>query len=325
MAVRRRLLVALFAVLPLASAGIATAAESPPGPPLKTPVAQLAAALHCDDSIDDAKADPVLFVPGTTANGGENFAWNYVTVFRDKGIPTCWVDYPHRGWRDMQTSSEYVVHAIRTMSERSGGRKVSTVGHSQGGLHPAWVARFWPDIPGKLDDAISLGSPFQGSVMADAYCGVLVTGCQESFWQFTTKSNWSRALNAQPTPSGPSFTSIYTVTDEFAAPGREASALRGAAHIGIDEVCPGRVSEHLALVVDAVAFGIAVDALTHDGPAVASRVDKSLCGKAFMPLDWAGLVRTLPSLLAMPAKAWLESPPWTWVRAEPPLRDYARS
>ncbi|WP_026360459.1 esterase/lipase family protein [Amycolatopsis nigrescens] len=311
-----------------AAFGLATApATAAEGPPLETPKSQLEAALHCDAAIDNATTNPVLFVPGTTAEGGENFAWNYVTVLREKGVPACWVNYPYRGWRDMQTSSEYIVHAIRTMAERS-GHKVSTIGHSQGGLHPAWVARFWPDIAGKLDDAISLGTPFQGSVVASLYCGALnvfPTGCQESFWQFTQGSKWSRALNAAPMPDEVSFTSIYTPTDEAAAPGKEASALAGAAHIGTNDVCPGRVGEHLSLVVDAVVFALAEDALTHDGPADPARIDKSVCGQVFMPLDWPGFAKALPDLLALPIKAWLQSPPWTWVREEPPLRSYAHS
>ncbi|WP_158886713.1 esterase/lipase family protein [Amycolatopsis anabasis] len=326
----RRAGIALLAALSVSLTGVignTANAAGDPGPPLETPPSQLDAALHCDDGIDHATTNPVLFVPGTTAEGGENFAWNYVTALRERGVPACWVNYPYRGWRDMQISSEYIVHAIRTMHERS-GRRVSTIGHSQGGLHPAWAARFWPDIAGMLDDAISLGTPFQGSLVATGYCQVLnafPTGCQESFWQFTWHSNWSKALNRAPMPSGPSFTSIYTATDEFAAPGEDASALAGAAHLGLHDVCPGRVGEHLALVVDAVAFALATDALTHDGPADVNRIDKSVCGQAFMPLDWPGFAQALPDLLSLPIKAWLQSPPWTWVRAEPPLRDYARA
>ncbi|SFP51174.1 hypothetical protein SAMN05421810_102805 [Amycolatopsis arida] len=323
---RRTVSAALLSLSLLIAAAPAAGATTPPGPPLETPESRLDAALHCDESLDHATANPVLFVPGTTAEGGENFAWNYVAVLRAEGVPTCWVNYPYRGWRDMQVSSEYVVHAIRTMHERS-GRKVSTVGHSQGGLHPVWAARFWPDIPAMLDDVISMGSPFQGSTMASLYCGVLnalPTGCQESFWQFTRGSRWSTALNAAPPPAGPAYTSLYSTTDEFATPGREASALPGAAHVGTQDVCPGRFGEHIALVVDAVVYALVRDALTHPGPADPARVDRAVCRSAFMPLDWPGLVTAVPDLLSLPVKALLESPPWTWVRAEPPLRDYAR-
>ncbi|GAB3475652.1 esterase/lipase family protein [Amycolatopsis cihanbeyliensis] len=319
--------IAVLASLSLVFAGSpAATAQASPGPPLETPRSELDAALHCAEGIDDATVNPVLFVPGTTAEGGENFAWNYVTALRNEGFPACWVNYPYRGWRDMQTSSEYVVNAIRTMHERS-GRKVSTIGHSQGGLHPAWVARFWPDVAGMLDDAISFGAPFQGSSVASLYCGVLnlfPTGCQESFWQFTKGSGWSRALNAEPMPEGPSFTSVYTDFDEAATPGEAASRLDGAAHIGVQDICPGRFAEHFTLVVDAVPYALTLDALRHDGPADPGRIDKSVCGKGFMPLDWPGFAKTVPDLLSLPAKAWLQSPPWTWVRAEPPLRDYAR-
>lgn len=300
-------------------------AQEYPGPPLEQPQSQLDAALHCDGAVDNATKTPVLFVPGTTAEGYENFSFNYVAVLREQGFPVCTVDYPYRGWRDMQTSTENIVNAIRVMYERS-GRKVATIGHSQGGLHPAWAARFWPDIADKLDDAISLGSPFQGSTLATYYCkvlGVFQSGCQESFWQFTEGSNWSRALTAQPIAAGPDFTSIYTRFDEFAAPGAQASELAGAAHVAVQDICPARPVEHFTLVVDNVAYALVLDALTHDGPADPSRISSAECTKLFMPLDYPGLVTSIPSLLAIPAYAWLGSPPWTWKKAEPPLRSYA--
>ncbi|MQA08457.1 MAG: hypothetical protein GEU98_07875 [Pseudonocardiaceae bacterium] len=314
----------------LAGNGIATGSpETEPGPPLEQPEAELDKTLHCDDAIDSAGKTPVLFVPGTTAEGPENFSWNYMAVLRNEGHPVCWVDYPYptRGWRDMQISSENVVHAIRVMYERS-GKKVSTIGHSQGGLHPVWAARFWPDIKDKLDDAISLGSPFQGSVMATAYCeglGAFQSGCQESFWQFTKGSNWTRALNAEHVPAGPSYSSLYTRFDEFAAPGKEASALAGSAHVAVQDVCRGRAVEHFSLVVDAAAYALVRDALKHEGPADPGRVDNSVCAEPFMPIALPELAGNLPKLLQMPVWAWLNSPPWTWRNEEPALRHYARA
>ncbi|SNR27856.1 Triacylglycerol esterase/lipase EstA, alpha/beta hydrolase fold [Haloechinothrix alba] len=307
--------------------GVPASAEQDPGPPLEQSPEELDATLHCDSAIDDPDNQPVLFVPGTTADGYENFSFNYVHALRAEGYSVCWMDYPHRGWRDMQTSTENAVHAIRTMYERSGGQPVSTLGHSQGGLHPAWAARFWPDMADKLDDAISLGSPFQGSVTANAYCeglGLFAGGCQESFWQFTQGSSWTEALNAQPLPDGPSFTSIYTEFDEAATPGAEASALTGSSHVAVQDVCTARAVEHFGLVVDAAVYALVLDALENPGGAAPERVDGSVCTEVFMPLDYGELATQLPELLAMPARAWLESPPWTWEREEPPLRDYAR-
>ena len=149
-------------------------------------------------------------------------------------------------------------------------------------------------------------------------------GCQESFWQFTQGSNWSKALNRAPIAAGPDFTSVYTRFDEFASPGAAASTLAGAAHIAVQDICPGRPVEHFTLVVDNVAYALALDALTHDGPADPARISASVCGSVFMPLDYPGLVTSVPSLLAIPVYAWLGSPPWTWQRAEPALRTYAR-
>ncbi|RJQ80322.1 hypothetical protein D5S17_07585 [Pseudonocardiaceae bacterium YIM PH 21723] len=323
---RKSILIATTVLLAL---GMAVPASADPGPALETPVAELDAALHCDSGIDTATKNPVLFIPGTTVKGSENFGWNYAAVLRKQGIAVCLLDYPARGYQDMQVTSEYVVHAIRTMNARS-GHKVSTIGHSQGGLHPAWVLRFWPDLASKMDDVISFGSPYQGTASADRGCklgNAVHVGCFPAAHQFRTTSEWVKALNRAPLPAGPAYTSLYTFTDEAASPGKPASDLPGApglAHIGTQQICPGRVGEHLALAVDSVIYALVMDALGHDGPADASRISKKTCLTAFMPIDVPELAQQLPSLLSSPLAAIWQTPPNTWVTTEPPLRPYAQ-
>ncbi|GGM53452.1 hypothetical protein GCM10012275_25600 [Longimycelium tulufanense] len=330
---RKRLGGALAVVVALAAVTVLDtrpAAADPPGPPLQTPVAELDKAVHCDESIDRPGRTPVLFIPGSSVKGNENFAWNFMVALKKEGHPVCWVNYPHRGWRDLQVTSEYVVHAIRTVHERA-GRKIATVGHSQGGLHGAWVQRFWPDLPSRVTDVISLGSPFQGSKLANLcnLSGAALVGCPQSFWQYRWHSNWSRALVAKPVPDGPAFTSIYTLTDQFAIPGRESSFLPGARHVGVQEICPARpLPEHLMLAVDAVAYALTLDALSHDGPADPARVPRSVCNRLLMPLDVVEALKTLPNMAleaifhAVPDAANMLT---GWVREEPPVRDYAKN
>src|SRR4051794_16555815 len=119
-----------------APAAAADPAYAPPdraGPPLSVPQDKLAAALECSRGVDGAKRAPVLLIPGTGASAKDNFSWNYEPAFDHLGIPWCAVTFPYNGNGDVQVNGEYVAYAIRTMHARA-GRRVSIVGHSQGGM-----------------------------------------------------------------------------------------------------------------------------------------------------------------------------------------------
>ncbi|MER7790028.1 alpha/beta fold hydrolase [Streptomyces sp. NPDC097640] len=313
------------ALLTLALFPVSAQADTDPGPPLETPVAELAKALHCQAGQADDGKPTVLFIPGTGSKGEEAFAWNYMAELKKSGYPTCWVDYPSRGLNDMQETVEYVVYAARAVHERT-GRKVDLVGHSQGGLQAAWALRFWPDLAAKVDDVVTLGAPFQGTSIASA-CRVVsqITGCPAASLQFARDSNWTKALtaNGTPMPAGPSYTAVHSLADESVAIDGQPSVLPGARNIGVQDICPGRQwPSHMALLVDLVSYKLAADAIGHPGPADPGRIDRADCATLVMPLNTEEALQTLPSLLGLPLDLLLHGRPW--VREEPPLRPYAR-
>jgi hypothetical protein len=56
------------------------------------------------------------------------------------------------------------------------------------------------------------------------------------------------------------------------------------ANVRVQDICPADVSDHLAMgSYDAVGYAVALDALTHAGPADASRIDRSVCTQPFQP------------------------------------------
>jgi hypothetical protein len=89
------------------------------------------------------------------------------------------------------------------------------------------------------------------------------------------------------------------------------------ANIAVQEICPGRPVDHIgAATYDAVAFAIALDALTHDGPADAARIDRAVCAQAFMPgVD----PNTFATDFAHFSDGPRDAPP---VEREPPLKCY---
>ncbi len=284
-------------------------------------------ALSCSTDLSRAQTTPVLFVPGTTL-APENYSWNWLRALAAERRPYCTLALPNRGMSDVQTAGEYVTFAIRSMYERYGGR-IDVVGHSQGGMAPRWALRFFPDTRAMVDDLVGLSPSNHGTLDANGFCAG-PGGCPPSFWQQRMGSKFLGALNSgQETFPGISYSSVYTRIDEVVVPNvndRSSSSLHGGggeiSNVSLQDVCPVGADEHLAIgTYSNVAFRLAMDALTHAGPADARRVPRSVCADPFMPGvdkktflgDYAAMGEDIAhELLTYPREP-----------AEPPLRCYA--
>ncbi|GAA3836449.1 esterase/lipase family protein [Amycolatopsis tucumanensis] len=322
------LIAAAIAVPAPAAAAPSFAPVDRPGPELTVPAAELAKSITCTANAAVATEDVVLFVPGTTLTPQQDFGWNWFRALDRLGRPYCAVTLPDQAMSDAQVSAEYVVNAIRHV-HRISGRQVDVVGHSQGGTEPRFALRFWPDLRPMVDDYVGLGATNHGSLVINAMCPP-VLGCAPALWQQTLNSAYTRAMNSgQETFPGISYTAVYTRTDEFVQPNLDDSgttSLRGGGgritNVAVQDVCPANVAgEHLAVgTYDPTAYAIAMDALTHPGPADPARVPRETCGQLFMPgvdpvrfaTDYAALTGVIAEQLALHGR----------VPAEPPLKPY---
>lgn len=274
-----------FTLLVTAPAPSASAA-SEPGPAYSVPRAKLAAALDCPKTFARSGRAPVLLVHGTSVTAEENWGWTYARALPAAGFDVCTVSLPDYAFVDVQMTSEYVVHAIRTMA-RTAKRKISVVGLSQGVLQPRWAIKWWPDIRTLLDDYVGMAGTNHGSVFGNAAC---VSECLPALWQQYARSEGYRAaprfltaLNAgDETPGRLSYTSVYSLTDPIIQPVPTA-ALDGASNIAVQDICPGRVVEHVQSAWDAAYYAVVLDALTHRGPADPTRIDPEVCAQVAMP------------------------------------------
>jgi hypothetical protein len=230
----------------------------------------------------------VLLVPGTGATADDNFSWNYEPAFNARGIPWCAVTFPSSGNNDIQVNGEYVVYAIRTMFQRA-GRRIAIAGHSQGGMVPRWALRWWPDTRPMVDDVIGFAGTNHGTTMAHADCP---RGCIPANSQQASDSMFIRALNSgQETFGGISYTEVYSHTDEEVQPNADntgTSSLHTGngriTNVAIQDICPADTTEHLGIgTYDNVAYSLAMDALSHDGPADPARIPSSVCTQPLMP------------------------------------------
>src|SRR5258705_11862434 len=102
--------------------GLALAAAAPAGaigPALTTSVADRDRAVRCPPTFSGAH-EPVLFVHGTAGRSEDHWALGYSKILPDLGFDVCTVRLPDLALSDIQTASQYVVHAVRTIPERSG-------------------------------------------------------------------------------------------------------------------------------------------------------------------------------------------------------------
>jgi hypothetical protein len=315
-----------------ASADPAYAPLDQPGVPLDVPAAKLRAALHCTANVRAATREPVLLNPATGVTVEQNYAWNWEPALTKLGIPWCAYDAPSHTLEDIQISGQYLVYAIRTMYAMA-GRKIAVMGHSQGGMSMRWPLRFWPDTRAMVEDVIGFSGSNHGTTTGTD-CS---RGCPPADWQQSATAKFIAALNSYAeTFAGISYTEIFTHSDEVVTPnsGEHASAALhtggGAVlNVATQDVCPSDVYEHLTIgTIDPVAYAIAVDALTHPGPASRTRIPRSVCSQARMPgvnplnLDsYVQILAGAPGLLAV------ATPGFNLVgvretKAEPPLACY---
>jgi pimeloyl-ACP methyl ester carboxylesterase len=320
------LFVAIGLLLAPAAAGATTYAPvNRPGPKLSVPAAKLSAALQCDASLRGAAHPPVLLVPGTTLNPTTDFSYGWEPALRQLGYPYCTIDLPGNAMADSQTAGEYVVYAIRTM-HTAYGKRIDIIGHSQGGMVPRWALRFWPDTRGMVDDLIGLSPSNHGTLDAIPLCKV---GCAASIWQQRSDAKFIAALNSRrETFAGVSYTNVYTSTDEVVVPNfgpAASSSLHGGGgaitNVAIQTVCPTDPTEHIGIgIYDHTAYALALDAITHAGPADPSRVAQSTCLDPLMPgVDPVAFPVNFAATNAAVAKT-LATYPHT--RAEPRLACY---
>jgi hypothetical protein len=106
--------------------------------------------------------------------------------------------------------------------------------------------------------------------------------------------------------------------DELVTPAPQAARLDGASNVVIQDLCPLRPIDHFLLVGDAVAYSLALDALTHPGPADPSRFRPATCLQTIIPgADPAQTAVTAPIAIAGAIARIAAAPS---VDREPPLR-----
>src|SRR3954469_22548938 len=127
-----------------------------------------AAPAHAANEVNDggcrptkARPTPVILLHGTFADPRE--IWGAIAPnLLDDGFCVFTIDYGDRGTASIPASATEVARFTKRVLRRTGARKVSFVGHAQGGMLARYVARF-RGLRTAINDIVALAPPSHGT------------------------------------------------------------------------------------------------------------------------------------------------------------------
>ncbi|KAF9886012.1 hypothetical protein FE257_012068 [Aspergillus nanangensis] len=298
----------------------------------------LRAAIHIPNSFSYGKngKKPLILVPGTAIPAGTTYHFNFAKF--GNAVPTAdvvWVNIPGSSFSDAQVNAEYVAYAIHYISSISNAN-VAMLSWSQGGLNVQWALKYWPSTRSVVDDFIAMSPDFHGTIARALVCPLLETViCTPSIWQQGWDTNFMQTIREDGGDSAyVPTTTIYSTFDEIVQPmiGDNASAIiRDIRGVGVtnnhlQSICPGKpaggVYTHEGTLYNPLAWALAIDAFTHDGPGQPDRVNmEAACEQFLAPqLELDDILGTHGLLLVAVAGLLVYMPKTT---AEPKIAAYA--
>lgn len=220
------------------------------------------------------KPYPVVLVHGTFETMYQNWA-ALSPQLKQRGYCVFALNYGNRGLGPIQQSARELRVFVDKVLAYTGARKVSLVGHSQGGMMP----RYWIKNLGgknKVEDLVGIApsnygteleqAEFQEELGVDSPC----RACEQQ----AADSRFIKQLNrGDDTPGPGSFTQIATRDDEIIVPFTRCF-LKGKLHtrnIVLQRYNGGLFVTHQNIYNDPTAQKLVFDALANPGPARPSR------------------------------------------------------
>jgi triacylglycerol lipase len=217
---------------------------------------------------------PVILVHGTFLNMG--VSWTVAAPALERlGYCVFALDYGNgpipgvNGVGDIPKSAGQLKTFVGKVLKATGAKKVSIVGHSQGGMMPRYLIKFLGGAS-VVDDLVGLSpsnhgttNPLAGPAAANGCpaCGQQVAG-----------SDFMKHLNAgDQTPGPASYTVIETRNDEVVTPFQSEFLPKTSdgrvTNVLLQDACPADQVEHIGITSDPVALQWMLNALGRTGPA----------------------------------------------------------
>lgn len=215
---------------------------------------------------------PVITVHGTIGDR-RHLLEGLQQALLDRGFCVFSPDYGNRGLGEISASAQQLKRFTQRVLRATGARKVSMVGHSQGGMMPRYYIKFLGGAK-VVDDLVGIAPSNHGTaltqggesnLLADAI-GLLCTACVQ---QGAGSRFLARLNRGDETPGRVSYTQITTRYDEVVVPHTSGYLTRGprTTNVTIQSLCRSDLREHLFIPLSPTTIRIALDALTRKGPA----------------------------------------------------------
>ena len=214
---------------------------------------------------------PVVLVHGTLFN--MTLSWTRLAPDLERlGYCVFALDYGDsatpgsNGRGDIPTSARQLSTFVDMVLAATHAKKVSIIGHSQGGMMPRYYIKFLGGAS-KVDDLVGLSPSSHGTTNPLA---PFVPDCVACVQQIAG-SPFMQTLNAgDQTPPPVDYTVIETRNDEVVTP-YQSEFLPGPSdrvtNVLLQNLCPSDVTEHAGIIYDSPALQLAMNAVGRPGPA----------------------------------------------------------
>jgi triacylglycerol lipase len=207
--------------------------------------------------------EPVVLVPGTLLET----TWNVVApALVRRGYCVYRFAYGDGGTTEIGQSARRLARFVDGVLRRTRAKKVSIVGHSQGGMMPRYYIKFLGGAS-KVDDLIGL-SPSNHGTLNPAIA--LTPDCVACSEQLAGSGFLERLNHGMETPGPVDYTAVETLDDAVLVPYNSAflSGPRSrVTNVTIQAACPSEFVSHLGMPSDPVALQWVENALGRKGPA----------------------------------------------------------
>jgi triacylglycerol lipase len=210
--------------------------------------------------------NPVVLVHGTFAAT----SWEAIApALARRGYCVFTFAYGQFGTADIAGSARELSAYVNRLLRRTGAKRVSIVGHSEGGMMPRYYIKYLGGAS-KVEDLVGLAPSNHGTENLLALVGEAF-GCTACGQQ---QANWSALLESlnrgHETPPPVDYTVVQTRFDTVVVPFSSAF-LNGpderVTNVVLQDDCPDDDVDHVGITVDPVAVQWVQDALSHEGPA----------------------------------------------------------
>jgi triacylglycerol lipase len=209
---------------------------------------------------------PVILVHGTFAATN----WQLIApALADLGYCVFTFEYGNLGTGEIATSAHELSAFVNQLLARTGAKRVSIVGHSEGGMMPRYYIKFLGGAA-KVEDLVALAPSNHGTTSPLVLEGAAL-GCAACAEQESVGSTFLNKLNhGDETPAPVDYTVVQTIYDAVVMPYTSAF-LKGPAsrvtNVELQSRCPNDYIDHLDIPIDPVALAWVENALGRPGPA----------------------------------------------------------